>query len=320
MSEFFDGETGEVIETPIAGEQNVAPYGGDMGGMQVMSRGGVIATQRIAPPRQMPTVLSSLKAQAQRAYDSWFYRLPVKGKDGKQGYIEGASIQCAMAVARAFGNCQVDCSDVQETQQAFIYSARFVDIETGFTVVRPFRQRKGAASLGKNKGRNEDMDFQIGASKAMRNVICNALADVTDYAFDAAKNSMVEKIGRNLEGSRSRAIERYAQLGIDLTRVERIYGKKSTEWLAPDIAKMVSEIQAISDGMALASDFYPDEPTPTAQPEATAKAEHKPLGEPSTKDAVNPPSEAAKLGEPLNAATATDKKGDKPELNPALKL
>lgn len=293
MSSFIDHETGEVIETPIGGDLPVA-YGG---GMQMMVHGGVVSAQRVALPRDNKRVLSSMKTQAQQASTDWYYQLPVKSKDGTKKAIEGPSIQCAMAAARAYGNCQVDCA-AEETATAYIFTAKFVDIETGFTVIRPFRQRKGAAALGKNTGRNEDIDFQIGASKAMRNVICNAISDVTDYAWKEAKKSIVEAIGKNMEKYRARAIERYAELAIDLKLVERIYGKKSSEWLAPDIAKMVSEIQAISDGMALASDFYPDvapEPTPEAE---TDKKEEAPKTEPEKAAETEP--KKAKDGLELN--------------------
>lgn len=283
MSGFIDQETGEVTETPIGGE--MVPYEA-AGAMRVVTHGGVVSAQRVALPRDTKRVLSSLRVQAQQASDDWYYRLPVRNKNGTQDYIEGPSIQCAMAAARSYGNCQVDCS-AEETPASYIFSARFVDIETGFTVVRPFRQRKGLAVLGNNKGRNEDIDFQIGASKAMRNVICNAISDVTDYAWKEAKKSIVEAIGRNLEKYRTRAVERYSELGIDVKLVERIYGKGVKEWLAPDIAKMVSEIQAISDGMALASDFYPDvAPEPIPEAEADKKDETPKTGPEKSKDGI----------------------------------
>jgi hypothetical protein len=291
MSSFIDHETGEVIETPIQGDLPV-PYGG---GMNMMVHGGVVSAQRVALPRDNKRVLSSMRTQAQQASTDWYYQLPVKSKDGTKKAIEGPSIQCAMAAARAYGNCQVDCA-AEETANAYIFTAKFVDIETGFTVIRPFRQRKGAAAMGRDRGRNEDMDFQIGASKAMRNVICNAISDVTDYAWKEAKKSIVEAIGKNMEKYRARAIERYNELGIDLTLVERIYGKKSAEWLAPDIAKMVSEIQAISDGMALAADFYPDvAPEPTPEPEKKEEA-----AKTETDKAADPKPEKAKEGLELN--------------------
>lgn len=291
MSDFIDHETGEVIETPIGGD--LMSYEG--GAMKMLTHGGVVSAQRVALPRDNKRILSNLKVQAQHASSDWYYQLPTKNKDGSKGNIEGPSIQCAMAAARAYGNCQVDCA-AEETPTSYIFTAKFVDIETGFTVIRPFRQRKGAAALGKNKGRNEDIDFQIGASKAMRNVICNAISDVTDYAWKEAKKSIVDAIGKNLEKYRARAVERFGELGIDVKLVERIYGKTTKEWLAPDIAKMVSEIQAVTDGMALPADFYPETAEAIAEPDKAADAQ--------------PAAEEGK----------ETKKDEKPELNPALNL
>ena len=72
----------------------------------------------------------------------------------------------------------------------------FVDLETGFTLTRPFRQSKKSVVAGKhNEERKDDIRFQIGASKSARNVVCNALPKwLLDRAVEEAKAGTRAKI------------------------------------------------------------------------------------------------------------------------------
>jgi hypothetical protein len=102
--------------------------------------------------------------------------------------------------------------------------------------------------MGKSD-RQRDIAFQIGASKAIRNVICNALQTYADYALEQAQQSIVERFARDLPGSRTKAAERTKERGWDIKRVERVIGKVVGEWLAPDLAKVSAMFKAVDDGM-----------------------------------------------------------------------
>lgn len=218
---------------------------------------GVITAQRVAVPRDDGRVLQKLKAQAAMAGEDWYYRFPVKNrKENRTDYIEGPSIKCAMAVARTFGNCSIDCRAIdQGTTVQFL--ARFVDLETGFQVTRPFQQRKSQRTMGGDAERGADIVFQIGTSKAMRNAICNALETYVSFAFEAAKANLVDKVGKNLAQYREKVLYRFQELQVDLPRVERVIGKVAKDWLAPDVARLIAEIQTVQDGMASANDLWP---------------------------------------------------------------
>ena len=57
-------------------------------------------------------------------------------------------------------------------------------------MTRPFQQRKGQRGMRTGDDRALDIAFQIGASKAIRNVICNSLQSFADFAYlDAAYRS-----------------------------------------------------------------------------------------------------------------------------------
>jgi hypothetical protein len=241
----------------------------------------IVGAQPVAVYRDEVKILQKLAALAAAAGDDWFYRFPVKTDGGGQDWIEGPSIKLANDVARIFGN---NVNEVRELDvgDAWVFYARFTDIETGFSMERAYRQRKGQRSLKtKDADRQLDIAYQIGQSKAIRNCIVNALQVYADYAFSEARNSLVEKIGRDLETWRARTLEGLARLRIDVARVERVIGRPAKDWLTPDIAKILAMGKSIADGMASVDETFPPlepakpaEGTPAAtDPETAAPAE-----------------------------------------------
>jgi hypothetical protein len=195
---------------------------------------------------------------------------PETGKDEwVVDYIEGPSIKCANAVSRLFGNNDTDVR-VFDTGTHWLFYARFMDLETGYCLTRPFQQRKNQGSVRGDSGRAEDIAFQIGTSKAIRNVTCNALEFFTSFAADEAKRSIVEKVGEKLDYYKKRVSDRLQEIGIDIKRVEHARGRALKDWLATDVARTIAELQAINDGMATADETYP--PLETKQETAEQKA------------------------------------------------
>lgn len=216
----------------------------------------VHGAQAVAVRRDEGDVLKKLKVLAAAAGEAWYYRFPVKNnRTQTTDWIEGPSIKLANDLSRIYGNCEVDCR-AQDLGDNWLFHARFIDIESGYSLTRPFQQRKGASKMGGDADRRLDIAFQIGASKAIRNVVVNALQTFADFAFEEAKNALVDKIGRNLDGWRSRVQERLAAK-LDIKRVEVVIGRPIGEWLAPDIAKVVATMKAVEDGMASLDDAFP---------------------------------------------------------------
>lgn len=224
----------------------------------------------LAPERDELKVIEKLVRLAAAAGDDWFYRFPVNRnvKDPETGkwtkvreYIEGPSIKCANNVARIYGNCLVDCRLGQETTDAWIFYALFADRETGFTMVRAFKQRKRQNIGMGDEGRAEDIVFQIGQSKAIRNIIDNALEQFTQRAFEEAKKSIVTRIGGKMEDTRSWITAELAKLNpaVSVERVERVRMRKLAQWTAPDMALIYAELQAVRDGWTTADDCWPRE-------------------------------------------------------------
>jgi len=216
----------------------------------------VFGAQNVAVRRDERIILNKIRALAAAAGQEWFYRFPVRNKKkGTTDYIEGPSIKMANDLARLYGNCDVDCRAV-DIGSHILFTARFIDLETGYSLTRPFQQRKGASQMGSDSDRQSDITFQIGASKAIRNVIINALQTYADFAFDHAKTALTEKISGDLEAWRQRTHDRLKER-VDPRRAEVVVGRPWKEWLATDIARVITMMKGVSDGMASLDETFP---------------------------------------------------------------
>lgn len=277
----LDEQVRAAFATPSGGE--LVPVAGPS---QISVSDAVITAQKVAVERDDAKVLAKIKVMASVAGEDWFYRYPVKNK-GQVNWIEGPSIKCANNVARIYGNCQVD-TRVFDIGDSWLIYARFVDYETGFSYQRPFQQRKGQQTLkSQDAGRQLDIALQIGVSKAIRNVVCNALETYTNFAFEEAQNSIVDKIGKNLERYRERIVPRFGEMGVDIVRVEATLGRASADWLATDIARLIAQMQSIKDGMATIDETWP------AGGEAPPRPTREQFTEDSQQDTGTPGGETA---------------------------
>jgi hypothetical protein len=277
MNDFSD-RTRDLDEFANASAQHNQPAGG--GHALVRPTSGiaerVIGAQPVAVHRDEQRVLQKLNTLAAAAGPDWFYRFPVKKKDGGTDWISGPSIKLANDVARIFGNCAIEVREL-DVGDAWTFYARFTDIETGFSMERAYRQRKSQSSMRtRDADRQLDIAYQIGQSKAIRNVICNGLQVYCDYAFEHAQNSLVDKIGKSLEAWRERTLEGLRKMPVELPRVERVVGRASKDWLAPDIARIVAMMRSVADGMASVDEVFPSiaEVASPATGSATASPPH----------------------------------------------
>jgi hypothetical protein len=214
--------------------------------------------QPVARYRDESQILIKLKTLAAAAGDDWFYRIPFKDrKTGRTTYAEGPSIKLANDLGRIYGACDVDSWVSAEGIDFWEITARFIDLESGFSLTRPFRQRKNVSRIGgSDDARRDETGFSIGVSKAERNVVVNALQTFADFAFEEARNALVDKIGRDVDGWRRKIIERLSGM-VALERVEAVIGRAAQDWLAPDIARVAAMGKAIKDGMATLDETFP---------------------------------------------------------------
>jgi hypothetical protein len=270
---------------------------------------------RVQIPRELPVVESRALEEATLMGADGYYAWG-QNKDR----IEGPSKDLAMALIRCYGNCAVDLGDVQETRDAWIFTATFVDLETGFTLARQFRQAKSWAVYGKfDDARKDDIRFQIGQSKAVRNVILNAVPGwLVRRAMDRCKGGVREMIEatvakHGMEKVVDRAMVRLAQLGADAARVCDSMGRKNAAGITlEDMVILHGNIAAIESGADTVDEVFPARattkpsedarsasaadrlvsklaPKPDAQPETRAEpATPAPADEPAPSDPAAP--------------------------------
>lgn len=223
----------------------------------------------VARARDEQELMARIKRYAAFNGQDWYYRFPVKNRrENRTDWIEGPSVKLANDLWRLYWNCDVDSRIVDLGDSWCIYS-RFIDLEYGTTMTLPFIQRKNAAKIGgDDDGRRMEISVAIGVSKSRRNVIVNSLQTYAEIAFQEAKQSLVEKIGGDLENWRKRTIEKL-MTRVELERVEAVLLRKAPEWLAPDVAKVIAMMKSIEEGFSSLDETFP----PLAKPGAgTAQA------------------------------------------------
>lgn len=271
----------------------------------------IIGAQDVKVRRDDRLVLSRIRILAASASDTWYYRYPVRDrKKDSIEWIEGPSVQCTDDVSRIYGNCEVDCR-YTDLGNYFQFYARFMDLETGFALTRPFQQRKSAARIGgADDSRREEMALAIGASKATRNVVAHALRTFVDFAFEEARAALTDKIGKDLDKWRTRTVDRITKYA-PLNRVEAVIGRVQAEWLAPDVARVLAMGKAIADGMASAIETFPELPGEQAEKKPSA------LDEFTTSAGAQFPAPGDASSEPPAEADAADAGTEPPSQVPA---
>ncbi|MEW5876070.1 MAG: hypothetical protein AB1752_12930 [Candidatus Zixiibacteriota bacterium] len=221
--------------------------------------------------------------EAAKAGESIFYAWG-EGKDK----IEGPSVECARIAVRNWGNCAVPAKPVVETPTAYIFTASFVDLERGYTMDREFRQSKKWVVYGRmDNERKDDVRFQIGASKAFRNVVLNALPRwLIDHMIDRAKEGVREKIQAfiNKDGivkAREMTMRALKKYGVTEERVAGKFGKKTHEWEIEDLVLLKGTISAIESGQESPEVIFPDPDAKKDEAESSVPADAKP-GDPET--------------------------------------
>lgn len=288
----------------------------------------IVTAQKVAVKRDIGAIMRTVQTIAAAAGQKFYYSWSVKDRaNNRESLVEGLGIKGAMAVATAYGNCRVDAVIAQETQSHVTFAARFVDYETGFTLTRLFQQRKGQNTGMKDQARAADLVFQIGQSKAIRNVIIQALPILCEEAKDSAKSALLDRIAGNPEAARAAILSRLNDLGVDNNRVERVVGRTVAKWSAQHMARIWAELTAIQDGLADADDLYPiggntdDEAAAPPPPAAATNDESR-----GRRVVDVPPEEPAAEAEgekPARRAAAAPKRaeaappGDEPSTTPA---
>ncbi len=250
--------------------------------------------------RSITKVTANVLEEAKLAGASFYYGWTAKKANGGAEKIEGPSIDLAMCIARNYGNCAIDIDD-EETTSHYIFRGAFIDLETGFTCPRLFRQRKKQNIGMKDQDRAEDITYQIGQSKVIRNCIVRATpAWLVDQAIETAKTAELAKIKpENIAISRARSFDFFRQYGVTQERIEAKVGRKLDDWTAQDIVDLRGMGTALKEGRVTALELFPEIEASGDAKEANAKK-----SKPKPAEGKKPDDEAMAPGEcPDNPGT-----------------
>lgn len=214
----------------------------------------------VQKPRSISRVVKNVLEEAKLAGSAFYYRWEVKNrKTGKTSTVQGASIDLAMCVARNYGNCAIDVG-CEETASHYMMKGIFIDLETGFTCPRLFRQRKNQnIGGGFEADRAEDIVFQIAQSKAVRNAIVKAApAWLVDQAIDEARQAEISRIKpENIVYAQAKVIDFFEKHGIDQDRIEAKLNRQANRWTAEDIADLRGSATALNEGRISPEELFP---------------------------------------------------------------
>lgn len=262
------------------------------------------------------SVLAKVLREAEICGEDFIYSMTFRGKDGPS-IVEGTSIDGAMIMARNFGNCATDVEIVEESRSHWVFRAVFIDLETGFTEPRLFRQAKGTVAGKFDAERKLDMAFQIGQSKAKRNVIVRSMPTwLVSKAVDAAKASAAAAI-KDLPAAIDWVVKTFTGMGVDMPRLEKRIGAPVAQWNARDVVRMKATYKAIRDRQTTVENEFPVvEEVPAATPNAaTAPTQPAPAAEAATSvpASTTQPAAQAPVAQPASAPAAETAKAEEPK-------
>jgi len=229
---------------------------------------------KVEVARSLPDIRNTISELAMMLGERGYYSWRVKDrKKGSTSLVEDVSIKGAMALMKAYRNCRVDCPVIVDLGSHWEFHAIFIDYENGIEVGRSFRQRKGIAGMGDDAARKEDMAYQIGQSKAERNVIVKALEIEAEILLEECKRSIVDRVGKDIEKYRRLIVDRAAERGVELARIEAVAGRSAKDWVAIDMVRIIGMMAAVNDGMATMDETFPKLQAEAA--EATVKVDKR---------------------------------------------
>lgn len=320
-SDFGGGGLSELVDsmdiTPI-------PPTDDAGGsLMRQTHNGIITAQKVDQPRDYKTFAVRLGVMAAQFGPDYVYAIPFyDSKLKRQSFAEGLTIKGAMDLAREYGNCQVDIVEIEDLDDSWVFHARFVDLETGFSLTRPFMQNK-SRKTAKNmeRGRQEENLFLIGVSKAIRNVVTNSLRSWCKRLEVESKRNVVGRVAGNREGALKEIFEAADELGISTLGMGHAIneGDDVSKWTNAGIAALFRMIETVRTKMASVEDIFPIDDAKPVNSEVKARKTTKATKKSSkAKAATNPvpiennPPEPVPVEpeqeepEPILAATAKD--------------
>lgn len=298
---------------------------------QIIARGDTL--QQIQTPyatavsvqnkRDLKDVTRRCLEEAELGGEAFYYHWEVESTNRKTGektksVVENGSINCALSAIRNWGNTAVAQRPIQETDSSYIFTSAVIDLETGFTLERPFRMDKNFPVYGRmDKYRKEDIRFQIGASKSIRNVVMNFVPKgLINKMVEAAMNSVrisLEKKIKKAGGEISKVIAdmmvSFGRFRVTQEMIEKKIGLPVKNWDVETLVILTGDLRALKDGHETAESLYCDD-RPEPQTGSMSADDMKP-GDASTHQGYDDTPE-----QPTPSGSPKPKQADPPRKEP----
>lgn len=222
---------------------------------------------KVQKPRNLASIIEKVMEEANCAGEDFYYTWEVDDRRNKRKVtIEGGSIGLAYAIARHWGNCVVDV-ELDTKDGVDIFTASWIDLESGYSTSRMFRKKHNPLGGNYNAERADDMGFQIGQSKAIRNVIFAGVPKWLETKAIAIAKAAEEK---GLEDptrfafAKNKSLAYLVKEGITEDRIYAKIGKSVDDWTKADYLIVRSMCTQIHDGVADPDELFPPLNTPAA--------------------------------------------------------
>lgn len=281
-------ETTDMVATPVG--QTLLEQGATVRQMRLDNYLTAVSVQQ---PRDKKRVIAEVEFEAELLGEKAYYSWTARSKRGR-ALIEGPTVDMAMVLIREWGNCAARADLVAETKTHYLFDGIFMDLERGVTVIRQFRQVKERDMGRMDEDRAEDIAFQIGQSKGIRNAV---LAGIPQWLIDKGIRKAKKAAAKSL--TPEKVIEAFSKWIDDAQKMlERKVGKAAKRWDEMDMAELRGVYQSLLDGMTTIDNEFGE----VQATESVAKA-----AESAAKEQVDP-----ETGEVTPAPAETKEKTAKP--------
>jgi hypothetical protein len=253
--EYYDGSE---AEQAVVRQESQPPS--QLGAGMVQTRTPYVSAVQHLTPRVIADVERQILRQAIMLGDDAFY-----GWGAGKGRVEGGSIELAMIMISAYGNATVVPDQVQETPEAWIFTHVFVDLESGVSTPRQWRESKRSVVEGNmDKERKDAIRFGRGQSKNIRNAILHGMPKwLVNKAIEHAKQGARDKLERfikdkGLAAAQLYTVQQLARYGVKEEHILEKMGKAEIKGLdIDDLVKLSADFKSIDSGQVHAATLFP---------------------------------------------------------------
>lgn len=218
----------------------------------------VVAQQN---PRDMPSVIHAMRESCaqQGLAERAFFRFPRGGTS-----VAGPSIHLARELARCFGNLQYGITELRRDDlahysemQAWAWDVQ-TNTRTSTTFVVPHkRDKRGGPEVLTDLREIYESNANQGARRVREQIFAVLPTWFTEEAKALCAATLEHGGDKPLDVRIADAVKAFAELGIDLARLEARVGRAKAQWSAFDVAQLRVVFTSLRQGTVTVDDEFP---------------------------------------------------------------